>query len=248
MSFKSFKKKVSGILPSYSYIPLAACVVINIIAFYATRLITGGFTHYDLSLPIDGKIPFVPPFIVIYVLAFVQWLLGFILIARDSRSLCYGVISGEIIAKLISTVIFIALPTAMVRPTVAPRDIFSRLTGFIYTLDTPDNLFPSLHCLESWICFRASMKMKKTGKLYMYSSLVFTLLVFASTVLIKQHLVADIVGGVAVAELGLFISEKSGAASVFEKAENLKNIKKGSRSEMRPKKKIQSRRHSDEEK
>ena len=50
--------------------------------------------------------------------------------------------------------------------------------------------------------------MKKTGSWYRYFTLLFSLLVFASTVLIKQHAVVDIIGGVLTAEIGQQIAQK----------------------------------------
>lgn len=38
--------------------------------------------------------------------------------------------------------------------------------------------------------------------------LVITLLVFASTVLVKQHVLIDIFGGLAAVEIGLFFSDR----------------------------------------
>ena len=204
------------LLPKYSRFPLALVLIINFLAYSATRLVTHGFVHYNLSLPLDSQIPFIPAFSLIYVLAFVQWVVGFILIARDSRELCYKVLSGEIIAKLICMVIYIIVPTTMTRPEITGSGFLSDFVQFIYKVDTPDNLLPSLHCFESWLCFRGAMWMKSTGKGYKYFSFVFTLLVFASTVLVKQHVVIDIVAGVLVCELGQFIAEKTNSARFFE--------------------------------
>lgn len=221
-----FKNKLNRLLPRYTYIPLLSVIVINFLTYSATRLITRGFVHYDFSLPLDSGIPFVPAFIVIYVLAFVQWGVGFILIARDSREVCYKLLSGEIISKLICMAFFLIIPTAMVRPDITSGNFFGKATEFIYSMDTPDNLFPSVHCLESWFCFRGAMHLKKTDRWYTYFSLVFTLLVFASTVLVKQHVVVDIIAGVVVCEVGLFISKKTNSALVFKKIEAKLNRRK----------------------
>ena len=207
-------------IPSYSIIPLAAVLFINFLTYFASRLITRGFVHYDFSLPIDKAIPFVPAFSVIYVLAFAQWVIGYILIARESRDFCYRILSGEIISKLICLVLFFVLPTTMVRADIVTNDFFSDLTKYIYLLDTPDNLFPSLHCLLSWICFRSAMQMKKTGKWYMYFSLIFSLLVFASTVLIKQHVAVDVIAGVIVCEIGQFIARKTNSGRIFDRMDS----------------------------
>ena len=203
-----FKQKLDHLLPSYTHIPLVAMVCVHALVYYATRPVSQTLTHFDLSLPIDGVIPFIPAFSVIYLLSFVQWTVGFILIARDSRELCCRVISGEIISKLICMALFLLVPTTMARAEIVSDGFFDRIVGYIYRLDAPDNLFPSIHCLESWVCFRGAMRMKKTKPWYRYFTLLFSLLVFASTVLIKQHTAVDIIGGVLTAEIGQQIAQK----------------------------------------
>ena len=211
------KNRFDVFLPAYAYLPLALVVCINMLVYFATRPVSQGFTHYDLSLPIDGMIPFVSAFVVIYLLAYVQWIVGFILIARESREFCYRILSGEIIAKLMCLVLFLLLPTTMARAEITSDGFFSAIVRFIYQFDAADNLFPSIHCLESWICFRGAMRLKKVGPWYRYVSLVFSLLVFASTVFIKQHVVVDILAGVAVCELGQFIAKRTNSALIFQK-------------------------------
>ena len=204
----NLKRKLDDLLPSYTHIPLISMVCVHGLVYYATRLVTQKMTHFDLSLPVDGALPFIPAFSVIYLLAFVQWTVGYILIARDSRELCWRTISGEIISKLICMALFLLLPTTMKRAKIVSDGIFDRIVGYIYQLDAADNFFPSIHCLESWVCFRGAMRMKKTGSRYRHFTLLFSLLVFASTVLIKQHAVADIAGGVLTAEIGQQIGQR----------------------------------------
>ena len=204
----NLKRKLDNLLPSYTRIPLISMVCVHILAYYATRLVTQKMTHFDFSLPIDDAIPFVPAFSVIYVLAYVQWIAGYIMIARDSRELCCQVILGEIISKLICMALFMLVPTTMVRAEFVSDGIFDRIVGCIYRLDAADNFFPSIHCLESWVCFRGAMRMKKAGSWYRYFTPPFSLLVFASTVLIKQHAVVDIAGGILTAEIGLQIGQR----------------------------------------
>ena len=204
-----FKRKLDDLLPSYTRIPLISMLCIHVLAYYATRLVTKDLTHYDFSLPIDDAIDFIPAFSVIYVLAYVQWTVGFILIARDSRELCYRVISGEMISKLICMALFLLVPTTMTRAETASDGFFDAIVRYIYRRDAADNLFPSIHCLESWVCFRGAMQMKKTGPWYRYFTLLFSLLVFASTVLIKQHVAVDICGGILTAEIGQQIAQRA---------------------------------------
>jgi membrane-associated phospholipid phosphatase len=46
------------------------------------------------------------------------------------------------------------------------------------------------------------------------------LLVFASTLLVKQHLFVDVFGGIAVVEIGLFLSGKFNLSKVFYSLES----------------------------
>ena len=201
------KRKLDELLPRYTLIPLISMVCVNSLVYFATRLVTRNLTHHNFTLSVDAAIPFIPAFVAFYVLSYIQWTVGFILIARDSRELCYRVISGEIIAKLICLALFLLVPTTMTRPEITSDGFFDTVVGYIYKLDTPDNLFPSIHCLESWVCFRGAMQMKKTGSWYRYFTLLFSLLVFASTVLIKQHVAVDIIAGILAAEIGQQISK-----------------------------------------
>lgn len=216
MTKKNFKKW-KPLLPSYSYLPLLLVILTNFFAFNVTRLISTGLPHYDLSLAVDGKIPFIPAFVLAYVIAFVQWVLSYILIARESKELCFRLIAGELISKLFSALIFVLLPTTMARPEVSGTDFWSWGVRLIYAIDPADNLFPSLHVLESWLCFRAALQLKKPGRWYRWISLVVSLSVFASVVLIKQHLFVDILGGIAIMEIGQWIAGKTNAGNIFEK-------------------------------
>ena len=209
------------LLPVYAYAPMAIVVAAGILTYFGTRLVTQGRTHSILALPIDGAIPFVPFFSILYVLAFAQWGAGIVLIAREEREICRRVMAGEIIAKLICMALFIILPTTMVRAEIPSNDVFSGIMKFIYKIDAPNNLFPSIHCMESWTCFCAARRMKRTGKGYLYFSLVFSLLVCASTVLVKQHVAVDIAAGILVAEIGQYIARKLSAERVFERIDGI---------------------------
>ena len=177
----------------------------NLLAYYATRIFTPYLTFHSPELPIDSYIPFIPAFVSVYVLAYVQWIASYIITARESREVCSRYIYGAAAAKLICMVVFLVYPTCWVRPDAVGEGFWNGLVRFMYSIDSPDHLFPSIHCLESWICFRASLRVTKVGSWYRVFSLVFAILVFASTVFIKQHCFIDIIGGVVAAELGILI-------------------------------------------
>lgn len=209
------RKALAKIIPEYAWLPTLICLAFDFFVFYATRPIASGFHHYNVSLPADDLIPFVPAFIVIYVLSFVQWALGFIVTGRESREFCHKVLSAEIVAKVICFVIFLVFPTVMTRPEITGSDIFSKFTAFIYSVDTPDNLFPSIHCFMSVYFAAVIVRSEKTGKAFKAANVVFAVLVCACVVLVKQHVLVDIAGGVILAFIAPFIAKLLHAEKIF---------------------------------
>ena len=207
------------LVPKYAYMPLIVAFGFNLLVYSGTKWIAADWPHYTLSLSLDAQIPFCPAFISIYILAYLQWCIGYLVIARDSRALCYHMVAGDLVAKLICLGCFLAIPTTMSRPVLTGTGLWETLTRIIYWFDTPVNLFPSIHCLESWICFRAALLSKRLRFGYKAGMLLFTCLVCASTVLVKQHLLLDIAGGILAAEIGLFVSKKCGLSRIFSHLE-----------------------------
>ena len=195
-------KQTNPLIPKYAIKPLALALLVNSCVYMGIAQLRRFLTFSSLETPLDTALPFLAPFVLFYVLAFVQWGLNYLLIARDSKELCYRFAFGNIIAKLICLFFFVFLPTTLARPEVTGTDLCSRLVRLIYTFDPPVNLFPSIHCLESWCCIRASFLLKKSNRAYQTATLIMSLGVFASTLFIKQHVIADVFGGIVVFEAG----------------------------------------------
>lgn len=204
------KKYMFKIMPVYSWVLLAIILTVNYISYFGSRIFTSGLKHYSFVISLDRKLPFISFFVLIYLLAYLQWIIGFVMIARGRREVVFQMFIGELIAKLIALTCFILLPTTIeeIRPgmeTLQGGGIWNGLLECIYSMDAVDNGFPSIHCLESWVCFRGAQKLEKAPKWYVYAMLGMTLLVFASTVFVKQHALVDIAGGVVAVEIGMMI-------------------------------------------
>lgn len=207
--------RIYKILPRYAFIPIITSFVLNCIVYWGSRIITLDMYHYNFSIFIDKKLPFVASMMIVYVLAYVTWIVGFVVIGRESRSVCYEVMSAEQIAKLLCLACFIIIPSTIERPEITGTGFCEWLSGLIYSMDSPDNLFPSIHCLENWIVFRGAMKCKKVGNGYRGFMFVAALLVFASTLLVKQHVFVDVLGGIIVVEAGLFLAKKLKTSGIY---------------------------------
>jgi len=125
---------------------------------------------------------------------------------KRRKKLLLSFSSADAIAKLICLFFFLVYPTSMIRPEITGEDLFSDALSLIYRIDEANNLFPSIHCLESWLCFRAVCHMKGVSLSWKYFNGFSTIGVCLSTVLCKQHVAVDILGGILAVEIGLMIS------------------------------------------
>lgn len=198
---------------------MALVFITNMIAYYGTHIINNGRAYHSVVMAVDRKIPFIEPFIYVYVLAFLQWIICYITACVKDGEKCGYFAFGASFANLICMVCFIAYPTIMtIRPEINGGSITDMLTRYIFAADTPPvNLLPSIHCLESWICLRMVFSLKGVPRAVKYANAAFSCLVFASVLLVKQHALADVPAGIAAAEAGLFL-----ARLILKKHNNVK--------------------------
>ena len=208
------------LIPRWARIPLLSVVFFNALVYYIPKWLEKYRTLNVVSTRLDRLLPCVPFFILFYVMAYVQWGIGLLVIARDSPARCRRVFSGDLISMALVLAFFLIWPTTMYRAPAEGTDFFSRLLAFIYSLDTPTNLFPSPHCLQSWLCFRGAIGLRRMPKWYAWAQLVMALLVFASVILTKQHIWPDILGGIAFAEAGQGLARLLRAERMFGKTES----------------------------
>lgn len=205
------KKLYNTLLPKYVRLPLLVVLLMNCFTFTVVPMLLGDDIYrYDFTTSLDAKIPFVPFFILFYVLAFVQWVGSYLYHSSISVKSCYRMVGADLVAKTICLVLFIFLPTKMARPEIVGDGFWNWCVSLIYWIDKPINMLPSIHCLESWMCFRTAMMLPAKNKWYILAQGVLTVLVFASTVLIKQHLLWDIPAGIVAAEIGIFLCKRFG--------------------------------------
>lgn len=207
---------MKNLIHRHALAPLCVTIVLNFFTFYATRPITANWHHWDLTIVLDAYIPLITQAVYVYVLAFLSWAIGFCMVGRQEKNLCCELLAGENIAKLLCLTLFLVVPTAMTRPEIVGDTLSAHLLRFIYAADQPNNLLPSIHCVENWFLFRASLRCKGIGKWGRLGYFLFALLVFASTVLVKQHVVVDIIAAVVVVELGLALSKALNAGRLYE--------------------------------
>ena len=185
---------------------LALCL--DMLYYYVPKVITLNAASHDLTGALDRAAPFLPFFTVFYIGAFIQWGIYYLRIASGPAGKSAGYLVAEVMAKLACTFTFLVFPTSIVRPDAAGGGIFSFVLCFIYAVDAPTCLFPSIHCLMSWLSMRHVLSDRDLSVTRKTISVLFTILVCLSTVFIRQHFAADCFAGILLAEAGLALSGK----------------------------------------
>ncbi|MBQ1465825.1 MAG: hypothetical protein IIZ17_04000 [Eubacteriaceae bacterium] len=194
-----------------------SAAVINILAYYIPKLITARGPWHNLAIGFDSLIPLIPVTIIIYGGAFLQWVLYYLRLASDDIPVVSRYLTAEIISKAVCAVTFLVFPSCVSRPDIAGTDFFSLITKMMFFVDIPTCVFPSIHCLQSWLCMRYVLERKDFRASYKIFCVIFTLAVFASTVTMKQHAVVDIPAGILLGEICLTVCRHGALTSPLEK-------------------------------
>ncbi len=210
------RQKITGLIPDYGVMPLLIAVVLNFSVYGGARVIAGDWKHHNIEGPLDGLIPFVPFTVVIYLGCYLFWIVNYILIARQGKKEVCQFFAADFISRLVCLACYLIYPTTNIRPVVEAEGFWNQVMIFLYRVDAADNLFPSIHCLVSWFCF-AGLRKSNVPRWYRNASCVMALLVCISTLTTKQHVIIDVAGGVALAEICLWIAKKPRVWKTYEK-------------------------------
>ena len=162
--------------------------------------------YHILPLPGEAGLPFMPVFILGYLLVYGSILWIYYLV--PSWEIFKEVAWGFFWVTTVHYIIFILFPVKMIwRPEITnPQNFLELLTQGFFYLDNPFNCFPSLHVayptLATVLAWRYFPRLR-------YWFLLMSLLTVVSVVLIKQHYILDAAGGMATSVLvGVWVTQK----------------------------------------
>ncbi|MDN5351965.1 MAG: hypothetical protein PWQ12_884 [Clostridiales bacterium] len=160
--------------------------------------------EYTVHTWLDSKIPFVPAFVIPYVLWFPYIGFGVVYTGIHSKKDFYKLLFFLGAGMSVAYIIYMIFPNAQdLRPEVTGTGAFSALIRFIYTTDTPTNVCPSVHVINA-IAVDAALRHVipfSERNWRVRGSFFLMVLICLSTLFIKQHSVLDVVGGVVVGML-----------------------------------------------
>ena len=197
------KIRLDALMPRYSYFAVVFALLFNTVVYTGARAIAGGWHHYRIETAADRMIPFFAPSAAVYLGCYLFWAVNYILIARQSKEEVCRFFAADFLSRLVCLFFFFFFFTTNVRPELEPDGFWNQVMLWVYSVDAADNLFPSIHCLVSWFCYIGIRGREDLPVWYRRFSCVMALLVCASTLTTKQHVLVDVAGGILLAELCL---------------------------------------------
>lgn len=204
-------------IPDYARLPLVFVVIWNQMVYYGSKLLADNWSHHDLTTAFDRATPFLPWTVSIYLTSFVFWILSYLYCASQEKRQAYRFLCADFLAKTVCFLFFLLLPTTNVRPVVEGDSLWCILMHILYTTDSPTNLFPSIHCLVSWLCFLGVRDVPGTPKVVRCGAFCVAIAIFISTLTTKQHVAADVLGGVLLAQISYWAANQELVLSYYSK-------------------------------
>jgi len=156
---------------------------------------------------LDTALPLVPEFIVFYMLGYF-FVFAPCFIVRERQAFRAAIIAF-CVCMGIAFILFRFFPIEMHKTYATGDDWFSKLAFFQQSKDTPYNNFPSLHVgLNVYAYMLIAWQWQRISAAW----LVLPMLIIISTLLVKQHLLIDVLGGIVLA---------AGGYALFRKMERL---------------------------
>ena len=148
---------------------------------------------YDLTNALDRVIPLWPNAVWAYEACYLLPFLP-VLVARDWHRINVWLLAC-LLANLSAFVVYFALPVSFPRPALG-ESWAERVIAFEYAIDfkAGANNLPSMHVALSWLAAFGCARQGRS-KLLVAAACTLAALISLSTLLVKQHLVWDVVAG-----------------------------------------------------
>ncbi|WP_418418945.1 CDP-alcohol phosphatidyltransferase family protein [Blautia sp.] len=147
---------------------------------------------------LDDKIPFCEYFIIPYVLWYFV-VLGSVLyfaLGSPGKKEYYQYMGTLAVGMTLFLIISYVYPNGQdLRPVLEGGSPFVQAVQFLYLIDTPTNIFPSMHVFNAVACCVALLNNKKCrqNRIFTAGNIIITVSIVLSTMFLKQHSVEDVV-------------------------------------------------------
>ncbi|MFB4314779.1 phosphatase PAP2 family protein [Actinomadura sp. 21ATH] len=155
-----------------------------------------GPARWSPRMPLDAHIPLWEPMVVPYVSALLLGPATLVYFAVKRPRLAHSALLAGIMLLVTAFLFYVFAQTRMERPEITGDDPFSALLRLVYGSDQAYNCFPSLHTGFSVVI---GLHWLWSGHRAGRYAAAWCVLIMASTLLVHQHYIADLLAGLAVA-------------------------------------------------
>jgi hypothetical protein len=181
---------------------LLAIPIMNLTYILINKLSPVG---YNITLPIDTKLPFLPIFIIPYIIWYLFIPLSFFILCIKDKKTYFKTMLIYIIGCIIASIVFLTYQTTFPRIQVEGNGVLVNVIRMIYANDNPVNCLPSLHVFTSYLVIRVVAKSKLSSLKVNTTTFIISSLIILSTLFTKQHAVLDVLSGMLLAEILIFV-------------------------------------------
>lgn len=166
--------------------------------------------YYLIGSSFDNYIPFVPGFIYIYMIWYPFEIVALYNIYKTNIKVYIKTIVALSFSFITSSFFFIVFPTTVNRPVVnSYNNITSFITYITFKADTPAiNCFPSNHCILCFIIIFSLLSNKNINSKNKVIGILINILIILSTLLVKQHVIYDVLGSLVTSLFSYYILSK----------------------------------------
>ncbi len=157
------------------------------------------------------NIPLIPEFILLYLSFSILTLVPLFFFLQPQIILLAKRMALSII---VSGIFFLLIPTQLGYMRTIEKGNYESWFSILYQIDYPHNLFPSLHITLSTITFFGLLPYCTKTINYILST--WWILLCVSVIMVHQHHIADIVGGIIVASFVMMVIKDKNSSLLYK--------------------------------
>ncbi|MBW7454363.1 phosphatase PAP2 family protein [Paenibacillus sepulcri] len=183
------------------YLPLLWMLAIPVLNVFYEILNRAGAHVSSLATGLDERTPFLPAFIIPYLIWYPFIMIMLIVLFMKSRTVYYRTLLALSLGLIGCYLTYYFYQTTISRPTITEHGLFYSLVNMIYHSDGPYNCFPSIHVLTSYLMLKGVSSCTNLSRMTRWFVVVMGWSIIVSTVFVKQHVWLDMAGAILLAEM-----------------------------------------------
>lgn len=183
------------------YSPLLWMLAIPVLNIFYAILNRPGPEVNSLLSDLDKLIPFLPVFIIPYVIWYPFIAGTLLLFFFTDKRIYYRALATLCLGMIVCYCIYAVFQTTVPRPVLSDTGWLHDIVAFVYANDQPFNCFPSIHVLTCFVMIKNLRKYNLLSPALRLVLITIAWSIIASTVFVKQHVVLDAVGAILLVEV-----------------------------------------------